>query len=141
MPQLSTRYLRRACRDGRRGYRWPPGRGWGSEGQAHLTAVVTAPVVALGGDNGLHGVEHVVLSDKAQRLGQAREGLVVAVGAAHAAADVHVAAEELALGVRHHHQALQEATGSGAGSLATDLGILSPHGPPEHKRSRGGREQ
>ena len=66
--------------------------------------VIASSVVPLRRDDRLHDVEDVVLVDVPEGLGQGREGVGVAVRAAHAAPDKHVESLEfLCDRVAHHH--------------------------------------
>ena len=58
----------------------------------YLFPVVSSTVVALRGDDGLDGVQDVVLVDVAQRVRQPRERVPIAVRAPHAAAHDYVVA-------------------------------------------------
>ena len=62
-------------------------------------------VVPLQGHDRLHQIEHMLMLHVAEGVGRTGEGLLLVMGAAHAATHIHIAALGPALGVREQHQA------------------------------------
>ena len=70
-------------------------------GMAPLLAITVVP---LHRRNRLHQIEHMLGRHIAQRIGGAGEGFFLVVGTAHAAAHIHIAAPQLAVGIGKGHQ-------------------------------------
>ena len=70
-----------------------------------MAPLLAIAVVPLHRRNRLHQIEHMLGGHIAQGIGRAGEGFLLVVGAAHAAAHVHIAAAQLAVGIGEGHQA------------------------------------